>query len=257
MARKAAWEDLADSDLGPYAKPRGTRWGRVLAGLLLVGAATFVAGYYVPLYRAQQRLGEQYRTLSEQSQALSQSASAARESLKATTEERDQLRAEQDQKDNATHDAASQRERAGAAVSSKLDKLIKKNGVVVVATDNALVVAVDSALLFLPQRLDLTSTAPALLCEILKAADAKSLEVSGVLAQGASAPAALGKSFPSSWALSAARAAAVAESAANKCGFSAAQLSATGNADHDRFGAALASTKLAADHVELVLDLQH
>ena len=33
---------MADADLGPYAKSRGTRWGRVLGGLLFVAVATLV-----------------------------------------------------------------------------------------------------------------------------------------------------------------------------------------------------------------------
>jgi chemotaxis protein MotB len=255
MARKAAWEDLADSDLGPYAKPRGARWGRVLVGLLVVAAATFVAGYYVPLYRAQQRLGEEYRALSQQSQALTQSASAAQAALKTTTLERDQLRDQQDQKATANEAAANQRERARAALASKLDKLIKKNSAVVLATDSAVVVALDDAQLFLPQRLDLAPSAPALLCEIIKVAAAKSLDVNGVLAPGAPPATALSKSFPSPWSLSAARAGAVAGSVTGKCGFPAAQLSATGGADHDHFAAALSGSKLAAEHVELVLGL--
>jgi len=38
-----------------------------------------------------------------------------------------------------------------------------------------------------------------------------------------------------------------------KCGFPAAQLSATGTGDHDPFVAQLASSKLPADRVELLL----
>jgi chemotaxis protein MotB len=256
MARKAAWEDLADSDLGPYAQPRGTRWRRVFTDLSIVAVATFVAAYYVPLYRSQQRLSDEYRALSDQSRAQSESIEAARAQLKSITAERDQLRTDHDRKVDADKDASSQRERARAAVSSKLDKPMKKGTVAVIATEGNLVVALDSGLLFLPQRLDLTPTAPALLCEILKAADAKSLSVNGVLPQGMPVPAALAKGFPSPWALSAARAAAVAESVANKCGLPAAQVTAAGSADHDPFNAALATSKLTGEHVELVIDAQ-
>jgi chemotaxis protein MotB len=201
-------------------------------------------------------LSDEYRALSDQSRAQSESIDTVRAQLKSVTSERDQLRTDHDRKVDADKDASSRRERARAGVSSKLDKLVKKGSVAVVATESALVVALDSAWLFLPQRLDLTPTAPSLLCEILKGADAKSLSVNGVLAQGTPVPAAFAKSFPSPWALSAARAAAVVESVASKCGLPAAQLSAAGSADHDPFNAALATSKLTGEHVELVIDAQ-
>src|SRR3954462_15969984 len=99
MARKAAWEDMADADLGPYAKSRGTRWGRVFAGLLFVAVATLVAAYYVPLYRAHEKLAEQYRELGQRSQGVSETVTRVQSELKAATEARDQLQAEQSARD--------------------------------------------------------------------------------------------------------------------------------------------------------------
>src|SRR5450432_1936882 len=95
----ARWEDFADTDMGPYAKPRGTRWGRVFTGLLVLGFGTFVAAYYLPLYRAQQRLNDQYRELGQKSQSLEGNVSKAEADLKTVSAERDRLRAEHDQKD--------------------------------------------------------------------------------------------------------------------------------------------------------------
>jgi chemotaxis protein MotB len=253
MARKSAWEDLADSDLGPYAKPRGTRWGRLFSGLLVVGCATFVAAYYLPLYRAQQRLSDQYRELSQKSSALSDSASKTQVELKSVSAERDQLLAQQDQRDSVQKQQAGQAERARGVLSSKLDKPLKKGSAVLVASGGTLLVAFDDAWLFLPQRLDLAPAASALLCEAVKGSEAKSLTVSAALAPGAPLPVALSKSFATPWALSAARAAAVAEALADKCAFPGAQLSAAGNADHDPFAAQLASSKLAAARVVLAL----
>jgi flagellar motor protein MotB len=249
----ARWEDFADSDLGPYAKPRGTRWGRVFTGLLVLGFGTFVAAYYLPLYRAQQRLNDQYRDLSQKSQTLEGNVSKAQADLKTVSAERDQLRSEHDQKDSAQKNDASQQQRVRDALSTKLDKQIKKNSAAVVSNGNSLIVALDSTLLFQPQKLDLTATATALLCDISKTAEAKSLTVSAALAPGATVPPALAKSFASAWALSAARAAALAEALVDKCALPAAQVSATGSADHDPFAAQLASSKLPADRVELLV----
>jgi hypothetical protein len=120
----ARWEDFADSDMGPYAKPRGTRWGRVFTGLLVLGFGTFVAAYYLPLYRAQQRLNDQYRELSQKSSSLESNASKAQADLKTVSTERDQLQAEHDQRDSAQKTDASQQQRVRDALSAKLDKWI-------------------------------------------------------------------------------------------------------------------------------------
>lgn len=253
MARKAAWEDFGDSDLGPYAKPRGTRWGRVFVALLLVGAATFVAAYYLPLYRAHQKLDEQYRELVQKSQTLSDSESKSLAQLTAATQERDQLRAERDQQLNAQKSATLQQDGVRATLSSKFDKLVKKNAVAIVASGGTLLVALDSALLFQPQKLEVTPAARGILCDIVKGSEVKSLAVSASMAPGSAVPAALSKSYPNPWSLSAAHAAAVAEVLTEHCGFPAAALSAIGNADHDPFAAPLGSSKLSPDRVELAL----
>ncbi|MEP7053173.1 MAG: hypothetical protein ABJB12_22600 [Pseudomonadota bacterium] len=253
MARKAAWEDLADSDLGPYAQSRGTRWGRVFVGLFVVGAATFVAAYYLPLYRAHQKLDAQYRDLAQKSQTLSDDAAKTTAELNAALLERDHLRAERDQKLSAQNSAAGHQEGARATLASKLDKLVKKNAVAIVANGGTLLVALDSALLFQPQRLDVTPAARGVLCDIVKSSGAKSLAVGASMAPGSAVPAALSKSYANAWTFSAARAAAVAQTLAEQCAFPAPQLSATGNADHDPFASELASSKLPADRIELDL----
>ncbi|HEY5376917.1 MAG TPA: hypothetical protein VIK01_24710 [Polyangiaceae bacterium] len=249
----ARWEDFADSDLGPYAKPRGTRWGRVFTGLLVLGFATFVAAYYLPLYRAQQSLNDRYRELSQRAQTLEGSMSKTQADLKTVSAERDQLRTEHDKRDSAQKADASQQERLRDALSTKLDKQIKKNSATVVSNGGTLIVALDSGLLFQPQKLDLTAAAATLLCDISKAGEVKSVAVSAALAPGSSVPAALAKTFATPWALSAARAAALAEALVDKCAFPAAQVSATGSADHDPFATQLAGSKLPADRVELLL----
>lgn len=253
MARKAAWEDLADADLGPYAKSRGTSWGRVFVGLLVVGGATFVAAYYLPLYRAHQKLGDQHRELTQRVQVLTDSASKTQTELKAAVATRDQLQAEHDQRESAKKSDGDQLERTRAALSSKLDKLVKKGSAVVAVSNGSLFVALDASLLFLPQKLDLSPAGKALLCDVVKTGEAKSLAVRDSLAEGAAVPPALSASYGTPWALSAARAAAVTQGAQEACALPAAQLSATGNGTRDPLAAQLASLKAPLDHVELEL----
>src|SRR6188768_1509359 len=127
MARKAAWEDMADADLGPYAKSRGTRWGRVFGGLLFVAVATFVAAYYLPLYRSHQKLAEQYRELGQRSQGLSETVTRVEGELKTVTAKRDELQAEHDQRAHASKTTDEQRDRVRAALTVKVDKYLKKH----------------------------------------------------------------------------------------------------------------------------------
>jgi len=247
MARKAAWEDMADGDLGPYGKSRGTRWGRVFAGLLFVAIATFVGGYYLPLYRAHEKLAEQYRELGTRSQALSESVNQARAELKTTTESRDQLQAEHDARETTKKSSAEQQDRARAALATKLERHLKKNSAALVVSAGSLFVVLDSALLFFPQKLELAPPGRALLCDVAKTSEAKSLTVRASVAEGSAVPPTLAASHPNTWALSAGRAAAVAQALEQSCSFPAAQLSATGSGNHHP----IADLKLSGDPIEL------
>lgn len=219
---------MADADLGPYAKSRGTRWGRVFGMLLFVGVATFVAAYYLPLYQSHKKLAEQYAELGQRSQSLSESIGRAQDELKTVTAARDQLQAEHDQRSRASKTSDEQRDRVRAALTSKLDKYLKKHSAALPASTSALLVVFDSAQLFLPQKVELSPAGRTLICDAAKTSEAKTIAVRASLAAGSVIPPALSVSYPSPWALSAARAATVAQ-ALQSCGFNGAQLSATGN----------------------------
>jgi len=243
---------MADADLGPYGKSQGTRWGRVFGGLLFVAVATFVAAYYVPLHLAHQKLAAQYTELSQSSQSLSDAASKARLELKAVTEARDQLQAEHDQRESTKKAGSEQQERTRAALGEKLDKFVKKGSAALRMNAGSLFVAFDSALLFQPQRLEVSPLGRAALCDVVKASQPKTLSVHASLGAGSAIPPALVGSYPSAWALSAGRAAAVAQVLEQACNVSAAQLSAMSNGTQPP----PAGLKLAGDStVELELGL--
>ncbi|HEX3774233.1 MAG TPA: OmpA family protein [Polyangiaceae bacterium] len=243
----ASWDSAAD--LGPYAK-RGTNWGRVFVLILLVGIGTFVAAYYLPLYRAQQKLSAEYRELGQKSQSLTDSATKAQAELKSVTAERDQLQAEHDKRESAKKTEGAGLDRVTADLSTKLDKLVKKGSAVVTVNNGALLVALDGASLFTPQKLELSAAGKATLCEIAKSTQSFSLRINGSMLEDATMPAGLESSLGNPWALSAARAAAVAQALEEKCAFPAAQLSAIGNGKHDPFLSALATLK-APERIEL------
>ena len=238
---------MADADLGPYGKSRGTRWGRVFGGLLFVAVATFIGAYYLPLYRAHQKLADQYRELGQRSQALSETASRTQNELKSAIAARDQLQAEHDSRESAKKSTGEQQERVRVALSGKLDKFVKKGNAALLVNAGSLSVAFDSALLFQPQKLDLTPSGRALLCDVAKTSEAKTLTVRSSLAAGSIVPPALAANYPSPWALSAGRAAAVVQALEQACSFPAAQLSATGYGNQPP----LAGLKLTGDPVEI------
>ncbi|MET0792859.1 MAG: OmpH family outer membrane protein, partial [Polyangiaceae bacterium] len=243
MARKAAWEEMAEADLGPYGKSRGTRWGRVFFGLFFVATATFVAAYYVPLYRTHQRLDAQYRELGQRAQTLGDSVAKAQLDLKSMTEQRDHLQAEQDQRESVQKGEREKLEHLRTALASALDKFAKKGSAAVVVNGNSLYVALDGNLVFLPQKLDVTPAARAVLCDVAKASEVKSIAVRGSLAEGSVVPAALAKIYPGPIDFSAARAAAVAQVLQGGCAVPAAKLSATGNGTRDPLAAQLGALK--------------
>ena len=255
MARKAAWEDLADADLGPYAKSRGTRWGRVFTGLLLIAIATFVVAYYFPLFRAHQKLAQQYRDLDTRAQGLSDTVSNTQVELKAAALQRDHLQSEHDRLESANKKDDDRLERVRGALTTKLDKLVKKGAAAVVVSGGSLVVVLDSAFLFQPRKLELTPAGRTLLCDVVKSTDAKSVTVRDSLTEGAAIAPALAAAYAGPWALSAARSAAVAQGVQDRCAFPGAQLSATGYGTRNPISAQLGSFKAASDHVELELGL--
>jgi len=248
MARKAAWQDLAEADLGPYGKARGTRWGRVFAGLFFVLVATFVAAYYLPLYRAHEKLADQYRELGQRSQGLSDTVSKVQNELKSVTVVRDQLQLEHDARESAKKATSDQLERARAALSVKLDKFLKKGNAALLVNAGSLLVAFDSAVLFSPQRLELTPTARTLLCDIVRTSEAKALIVRASLAAASVVPPA---GDPGPWALSAGRASAVAQVLEQVCMVPRAQLSATSTGSQQP----LPGLKLTGDPIELEIGL--
>jgi chemotaxis protein MotB len=249
MARKAAWQDT-DADLGPYRRS-GSSFGRVFVGLLVVGTATFVAAYYLPLYRAQQTLSAQYRELTQKLETAAQSVSQLQTELKTTTAQRDTLQAEHDQHASSKKSDTDKLDRVRGELSSKLDKFLKKGNAAVTTTGNSLLVALDDNLLFGAQKLELSAQGRALLCDIGTASGTFSIRASSSMAQDGAVPAALSANYASPWALTAARAAAVTQTLEEKCSFPAARMTATGNGKTDPFAALLASATVPAERVEI------
>ena len=94
MAR-AAWEYDAELEAaGMRARPKG-RARAIFTWLLLVGAATFIGAYYVPLVRTHAGLNELYTEATARLKASEAKRQGLESDLRAAAARRDELDAEQ------------------------------------------------------------------------------------------------------------------------------------------------------------------
>ena len=93
---------------------RGRGW-RIFSILLLVGAATFVLAYYLPLYKAHAALRGQYRNLSREATTQRGQLTQTLDTLKQVATERDQL-----------SESSRKQKEAGSALETQLVSLEKE-----------------------------------------------------------------------------------------------------------------------------------
>jgi chemotaxis protein MotB len=221
---KNPWEE--DSDLRAFSRGgrSPTRWGRVFAGVGLVAVATFVGAYYLPLFRAHDRLSAEQRRAVEQLQSLQKSLTTSQSELRAAVARRDELEAAEKQRESAASAKTSDAEAARSALAAKLDKLIKKNLVQVAVVEGRVVVGVADVAVFAARKLDPSPLGKQTLCEIAKAAAKNPVSVRAI-DDGAKSDPALAAKYPNDWSRRAARAAGAADTLVSKCGHSAALVS--------------------------------
>ncbi|WP_437669191.1 hypothetical protein [Sorangium sp. So ce131] len=234
------------------------RWSRVLPALLLVGSATFVAAYYVPLRRAHLLLIAEQQTSSQKAKELEQTLSQVRGELDAKTAQVEKLEAERRQIEAARRSGLDRVEQLKTELSGKLDKQIKKGVAAIAVADGQAVVALPESAVFAPYKLDVSPQGQLLLCHVasaLSAGNEAPIRVGAVSGPPDQTPPVLLRDHPTPWSLSAARAASVAQVLEEKCAVKGARLSAVGHAGNDPAGAALAESKLPAGRVELAVAL--
>ncbi len=230
MARTPAWDDEVElKAFGGNLRPSGgSRWKNVLLGLCAVGAATFVLGYYLPLYQAHAKLTSDHRSLRQKSQAAGQSLQKAQTELSAASVARDKLQGEQTQREQSQKAAVAKLSAIQSELGPKLEKLAKK-GALLELSGTRLAVGLSEGLLFVPQKAELSPRGKSVLCEVAKASGAAPLRVSAVIGSSGDVAPMVPAEFKSAWAFSSARAASVADALETKCGVPAAKLSAVGH----------------------------
>jgi flagellar motor protein MotB len=125
---KKHWENLTEADdLAAVGVPRhrGRGW-KILAGLLLIGAASFVIGYYLPLYRAHALLRNEYKTKSTEASTFRQQLVDTVATLKQTTEELSKLQSEAAKQQKGTEALAMRSEQLEHRLQAPLKKFLGK-----------------------------------------------------------------------------------------------------------------------------------
>ncbi|MGK3966573.1 hypothetical protein WMF38_20590 [Sorangium sp. So ce118] len=235
-----------------------SRWVRVVPALLLVVSATFVAAYYVPLRRAHLLLIQEQQKANQKGKELEQTLSQVRGELQAKTAEVEKLEAERQQAAAVKRSGLERVEQLKTELAGKLDRQIKKGVAALAVVDGQAFVALPESAVFVANKTDVSLQGQGLLCQVagaLSTAGQGPIRVGAVSGPPDSVPPALQGAYTTAWALSAARAASVAQAVEAKCSIPGARLFAVGHAEHDPAGAALAESKLPPGRVEISIAL--
>jgi flagellar motor protein MotB len=238
------------ASMRPNAAP--VRWGRVLAGVLVVACATFAFAYHLPLQRAHQTLTSQFSELQSQVDTANRSLEEARGQVKTLTEKRDVL--ENEIKEQA---AAAKSQNEGVsdvkqAVESKLKKAIGKDQASVGVDGGKVVASIALGTMLSRGKLDVSGEGKTMLCDVAQASGKRSIRVLAV--SDKSVPAPHSTKYKTTWDFSTAVAASVAQTLADKCNVDLNRLSATGFGGEPPAGPKFEGKRVAAPRVELSLE---
>jgi flagellar motor protein MotB len=222
MARSPAWDSQIDLNSLGVRRSRGGGWKTVLVLLGLIGAGTFVLGYYLPLHRAHAALTAQHQALSGKAQSAAAALKNAQTELSTTKDKRDELERAQHEIQTAKTKDMAKLELVKTSLGTKLEKLTSKGQAAITLSDNRLFVSLAESMLFAGQKPEVSARGKSVLCDIAKSTAQNPLRVSSVVGTEAS----LGDE--SVWGYTAAHAAGVAQALQEGCGVTTSRLLATG-----------------------------
>lgn len=172
MARHS-WE----TDAAAPRKSGGGRVRRVLIGLVVIGVATFVAAYYVPLLRAHQALARVSEESVAKTDALEQKVQRLEKELASTTSERDKLSQAEQSRASSTRESKDRLAALSSELSSSLKKHSAKGLVTIGAGQDAVRIAIRPDVLFPTDKPELNPMGGGILCEVSRAAGSRRVEV--------------------------------------------------------------------------------
>jgi chemotaxis protein MotB len=188
----------------------GRGW-RILALLVVIGAATFLAAYYLPLYRAHDQLRNEYGKLSEAATSDRRKLAETAKALQSVSSQRDKLE-EQRRVVEKERSARSKRlERVTRDLETRLSAAIAKKLIRVEPQDETLSVLLVSKSFFARNGEKLSVGGKKLLCLVARSAGPLRYEIR-TLARTAPAGAAPGAGAETALALAASAAGTLADS---------------------------------------------
>jgi chemotaxis protein MotB len=165
MSRKERLDSATAEQLkamGVSTNP-GRGW-RILALLVVMGAATFLAAYYLPLYRAHGQLSTEYAKLSKAATSDRQKLADTVKTLQSVSNQRDELVSERRAADKEDSARAPRMSRVGRELEAKLSAASAKKLIHVEPQGGALNVLLTGSSLFTRNGAELSAAGKSLLC---------------------------------------------------------------------------------------------
>jgi chemotaxis protein MotB len=188
----------------------GRGW-RVLALLVVVGAATFLAAYYLPLYRAHDQLRNEYAKLSKAATSDRQKLADTVQALQSVSSRRDELEGQRRTAEKQRGARTARVDRVTSDLETRLASAIAKKLVRLEPQGEALNVLMVGSAFFARSGEELSARGKKLLCLVASSAGPLRYEVRA-LASSAAAGGTPGAGAETAWALASSTASTLAES---------------------------------------------
>ena len=250
---KNPWEDPDHEVLALAATMQAKgpkRWLRLGIGLLVIALLTFIAGYYIPLFRAHDALRAEFQQLSERRRLLDEKLKSTELTVKRLETEKSELQSKVDERQTTENARKQHLDQLSASVASMLSPHERKGAAQASADSDRVRVALANHLVFSSNSLTIPGRGTSLLCDIGKRAGDGKLRVIATTSEKEPPSALLKSKYPSARELSAARAATVSNRLEQQCDIPTERLEAVGIVEAGK--SRVSSVKLPAIVLELL-----
>jgi hypothetical protein len=231
----------------------GVRWGRVLAGILVVACLTFALAYHLPLQRAHAALTGRFAELQTQASNARRALDESKSRAKELGDRQQALESQADQSKQTEKTRADASRAIKAALEAKLERAIAKDQAAIGVAGSQAVATLALGYVMSPGKLEVSTQGKAALCNVAGAAGERSIQVLAV-ADKKSIPPALAAKLKTPLQYSLAVAQVVTEALLEKCKVPSPRASASGVPAEPATRPQIEGKKLGAARVELWLE---
>jgi flagellar motor protein MotB len=204
----------------------------ILLILVLIGTAGFVAGMYLPLFKAHKELAAKYETLAQNARTVTDELTRTQEELSTVEQDRNKLQTAVSASTERSKSVEQRSNELSQKLETALEKRVKQKSATVTQADNTVSVRIPATALFSSSGVGVTRPGAQLLCEAAKPmATAEATLNVAVHAAGAEVSSALAKTYKTAWDVTAAQAAAAAQILSKQCGIPASKVTASAHGD--------------------------